>query len=388
MFRVSFAKILKSDVFAGLCLALVTLVSVIIANTGFYNLYKSIQSTYIFGISFHHWINDGLMAIFFFYVGLEIKKEMVVGELNNLKSAALPFSAALGGMLVPALIYYVLNPNMPELKGAGIPMATDIAFALGVLAFFGKRIPLALKIFLLSIAIVDDLGAILVIAIFYTTKIHFLGLFVAFLAFLLTYFFKKKNIQPYWVYITLGIIAWLGFYNSGIHATLSGVIMGILAPYSIPVKIENKETQSPVEDLLHFLHPWISFLVMPVFAFFNAGINFLNVEFFKLLESSVFNGIVWGLFIGKPFGILLFSFVSLKLGLAHKSSDLTWPHILSVGLLAGIGFTMSLFIADLALPKEYEMFSKISIISASVLSGLLGAVSLFFTLKTKQKISA
>lgn len=369
----SVIKFIQIESSSSIILAVTTVLALLIANSRFASEYISILNLNFFNLSVSQWVNDGLMAIFFFLVGLEIKKEIVIGELNTLKKASLPIAAALGGMIVPALIYVVFNPKSPELNGWGIPMATDIAFALGVLSLFGKRIPVALKILLLAVAIVDDLGAIIVIALFYTSKINLIGLFIGSIAIAGIYGLKRIKISSYFMYFPLGIFLWFGVLYSGVHATIAGVILGLLTP--ITFKDGLSYQTEPAEKLIKFLHVPVSFIIMPIFAFANAGveINFSTVN--SAISSNLFNGIVLGLLLGKPLGILLFSFVSCKLKISRLPNELQWRHIFVLGNIAGIGFTMSLFISKLALPIELEQIAKLAVLVASISAIIVGTVS-------------
>lgn len=365
-------------------LALAALAAMVIANSPLAETYFSLLEFKIFNLSLQHWINDGLMAIFFFIVGMEIKKEILVGELKSPRQAALPIAAALGGMIFPALIYFLFNPEGLAARGWGIPMATDIAFALAVLAVFGKHIPNSLKVFLLAIAIVDDLGAIIVIALFYSQKINGLGIGIASLALGIMALIKAAGARRYTYYIGLGIIAWLGVLISGIHATIAGVIIGLLTPLQFPLSEEDNSYFSPLEDLVHKLHPLSAYFIMPVFALANAGIIFSDIKISEVFTHPVHLGVAWGLSLGKPLGVAFAALLALKLGVAQKNKDLSWGGIWAVGLLAGIGFTMSLFISGLALPTELQNFSKTGIIQGSLVSTILGCILLASLYKKKR----
>lgn len=362
-------------------MAVATVFAMLIANSNFSSEYYSILNLKVINLSISHWINDGLMAIFFFLVGLEIKKEIVVGELNTIQKASLPIAAALGGMIVPALIYIAFNPSPPELNGWGIPMATDIAFALGVLSLFGKRIPTALKVLLLAVAIVDDLGAIIVIALFYTSKLNLLGFAISLLAVVGIYGLRNSKISNYFLYIPFGFLLWFGVLFSGIHATIAGVILGIITP------INFKDTRSlqiePVEKLIKYLHVPVSFIVMPIFAFANAGVEINFKSLASAVSSNLFGGIVLGLVLGKPLGILLFSFISCKFKISNLPNDLRWSHIFVLGNIAGIGFTMSLFISKLALSVELESIAKLAVLIASSSAIIIGVASALLLKKNK-----
>lgn len=374
----------KMEASSGIVLGIAAILAFVVANTGFSEAYFSFLKLNVFGLTIKYWINDGLMAIFFFMVGLEIKRELKLGHLSSPKKAALPFAAALGGMLIPAIIYSFLNPSGTAASGWGIPMATDIAFAIGVLALLGKRIPMSLKVFLLAVAIVDDLGAILVIAFFYTAEIKGAGLGIAAVAFGIATLLKYSGVRSYLVYTVVGVFVWAGFLYSGIHATIAGVLLGILTPTHYPSEHPEKETYSPLDELLHYIHPWVSFGIMPIFAFANAGINLKGVEIMSVLGSPITMGIVFGLLFGKPIGVFLLSFLAVKVGKVKLPEGMNFANITGVGFLAGIGFTMSLFISGLALPTELEVYSKTGIVTGSIIAGLIGAALLYFSPNPKK----
>lgn len=354
----------------GLLLAACTSAALILANSPLAAGYASLLQMYFLGLSFQHWINDGLMTVFFFVVGMEIKRELVVGELKSPKRAALPIAAALGGMIAPALFYWLLNPSGAAARGWGIPMATDIVFAVAVLNLF--RVSPALKVFLLALAIVDDLGAVLVIALFYSQGLS--GPFLAGAAIFigLMPLLRRAGLRSYWPYVPLGILAWYCVLRSGVHATMAGVLIGLLTPLALP-----GEERSPLQELTRRLHPWIDYLVMPVFALANAGVSFSGTDFRALLAEPVFQGVFSGLFLGKPLGILAASFLVVRLGWAERPSGTGWRGVAGAACLGGIGFTMALFISSLALPQELELPSKAGILFASLGSALAGAAVLF-----------
>ena len=356
-------KFLKMESSSGLLLAGATIVAMLLAN--FSSAYFPILEAKFFGLSVHHWVNDGLMTLFFFVVGMEIKRELLVGELASRKKAFLPMAAALGGMLGPALIYYFFNPNYPGSRGWGIPMATDIAFAVGVLSFF--RIPLSLKIFLLALAIVDDLGAVLVIALFYTKEIFYPFLLLAAAGLCLFYFLFPTKLRP--LCFALGALVWFAILKSGVHATVAGVLLGFL----VPLKISQEEV---LESYIHKLHPWVSFGVMPVFALCNAGVFLRGIDYAALGGDSVFQGVAAGLVLGKPLGICALTALTIGIRLGELPTGVRWPQLIAVSFLAGIGFTMALFISGLALYPEQEIFSKTAILAGSVVSACLGSALL------------
>lgn len=312
------------------------------------------------------WINDGLMAVFFLLVGLEIKRELLIGELSSVKKATLPIVAAIGGMLIPALIYFIINQNQATAHGWGIPMATDIAFALAVLSLLGNKVPSSLKIFLAALAIVDDLGAILVIAIFYTNSLQWLELYKALAIVIMLLglnYFKVKSIFPY---LILGIFLWYFMHHSGIHATISGVILA----FTIPNQTKNE--YSPLERLEHLLIKPVNFIIMPLFAFANTNIS-ISKEMFNGLISPLSMGVFFGLYLGKTLGISLFSILTVKLKLANMPSEANWKHIMGIGMLAGIGFTMSIFISMLSFSDiSHINEAKFAILLTSIFSGIMG----------------
>lgn len=376
---------LKTEASSGIVLAICALIAMALANSPWAPQYFNLLMFKIAGLNIQQWINDALMAIFFFVIGMEIKKELIVGELRSPQLAALPIAAALGGMIFPALIYHFFNQQSPDAHGWGIPMATDIAFALGVLSLFGKKVPLSLKIFLLAIAIVDDLGAILVIAFFYTSKINGQGLGIAALMFGLMVLIKEMGIKSYLAYIIIGSIAWFGILLSGVHATIAGVVIGLITPLTYQVNKGANKTYSPLEDLVKYLHPWVSYGIMPIFALANAGINITGTDISLLIQNPIHQGVALGLVFGKPAGIILFSALAVAFGLAKLTSGLKWKHVIATGFLAGIGFTMALFISSLALLPEQEIYSKTGIVLGSLVSAILGAIFLAASLYERDR---
>lgn len=319
----------------------------------------------------HFWINDGLMVLFFLLVGLEIKRETLVGELASFRKAALPIAAALGGMIVPAVFYSLCNRGGPGASGWGIPMATDIAFALGVLALLGDRAPMSLKVFLAALAIADDIGAVLVIAFFYTAQISWVSLGVGGLFFLALIAANRAGARHPLIYIALGIGLWIAFLQSGIHATVAGVLLAITIPARQSVNAE-----SPMLRFEHALMPWNKYVIMPVFALANAGV-LLSSGAARSLADPISVGVICGLVLGKPIGIVLFSWVATRSRIATVLEGVGWRQIVGVGLLGGIGFTMSLFIANLAFGDAPALdTAKVAILAASVLAGLSGALIL------------
>lgn len=382
-----FKNFLRSQQVGGVILILCVIISLIIANSGlgqdFDNLLNSkigfTNPTFSLEYSISLWINDGLMAIFFLLVGLEIKREVIEGELSSPKRAAMPIFAAIGGMTIPALIYTFFNFNTSTSSGWGIPMATDIAFALGILSLLGNRVPTSLKIFLAALAIADDLGAILVIAIFYTNELHWMELFYSAGILMLLILMNRFGVKKLIFYIIPGIFLWHFVHHSGIHATIAGVILALTIPTN-PVK-----EASPLEKLEHIIVKPVNFIIMPIFALANTNIKFES-SMIDGLASPLGFGIIFGLALGKPIGVMLFSWLSVKTGIAKLPQQANWSHILGLGLLAGIGFTMSIFIALLSFKSpEYQAEAKFAILIASLLSGLSGFLFLSALSKKESK---
>ncbi len=326
------------------------------------------------------WINDGLMAVFFFLVGLEVKREVVEGRLSNMRQAGLPILAAVGGMIVPALIYIGLNADDPTaLNGWAIPAATDIAFALGVLALMGSRVPVALKVFLLALAIIDDIGAIVIIALFYTSQLSPVVLIIAAIGTAALGFINYRGVTRTAPYIVVGLIVWVCVLKSGVHATLAGVVIALF----IPLRARIEEGKSPLKEIEHGLAPWVGFGVMPVFAFANAGVSLQHVTFADLF-AGVPLGIAAGLFVGKQLGIMSFVWIGIKLGIARLPQGVTWLQIYGTALLAGIGFTMSLFIGTLAFSgPEQAAAIRVGVLTGSLLSAIAGAIVLRLALPSE-----
>ncbi len=373
---------IRFEAIGGLMLLGAAIVALVLVNAGFGPVYNQLLNEPIgfrvgpFGLekTLLHWINDGLMAIFFFLVGLEIKREIKVGELSSVRRAALPFFAAIGGIVCPALIYAAINfDNAETLRGWAIPAATDIAFAVACLAVLGSRIPPALKIFLLAVAILDDIGAILIIALFYTANLSLTALIFAAVGVAVLAIMNFAGVRRVLPYILVGIFVWACVLKSGIHATLAGVITALAIPlYSSSGDLH----EGPLESLEIALHPWVTYLVLPLFAFANAGVSLAGVTPQTLL-GMIPLGIIAGLVIGKPIGLFVMSWVAVNLGLCEKPEGTNWQQILGVGFLAGIGFTMSLFIGMLAFPDPaYAAEVRIGVISGSIISALLGLLVL------------
>lgn len=370
----SFKAFFDSEKSSGIVLILCTILSLALANSAFGESYLAIWHTYIGGMSVEHWINDALMAVFFLMIGLELERELYNGELSNLKNAMLPIFAAIGGICVPAGIHFFFNYGTPAQAGMGIPMATDIAFALGVLALVGSRVPASLKVFLTALAVMDDLGAIVVIAVFYTAKLSALYLFGSLLVWVLLLiinrYFKVVSLIPY---LIGGVIMWILMLKSGVHATIAGVLLG----FAIPFSADEDDEKSPSHRLVHFLHKPVAFIILPIFALANTGIV-IGYDALNTLVNPNEIGIMAGLVIGKPIGITLICFVVVTLGICRLPLDLNWRHIFGAGLLGGIGFTMSIFITYLAFASNpVEIIgSKIAILLASLTAGTIGFIFL------------
>ena len=326
-------------------------------------------------LSLKHWVNDGLMALFFLVVGLEIKRELVLGELRVLRRAALPIAAAIGGMVIPAALFAVINSGTDTSHGWGVPMATDIALALGVIALLGRHIvPPSLSLFLLAVAIVDDIGAIVVIAVFYSNGIQVTWLAAAAAMVTLTVLLRRLRVTAMWPFVAIGLAMWFSLHEAGVHATIAGVIMGLLAPTAAP---PGPNTVSVVERLEHGLHPFTSFLIVPLFAVSNAGIQFDNALLDGVLSSHAFWGVVIGLVIGKPVGITLASWLAVRAGVAEYPTGVRLAQVGAVGAVAGIGFTVSLFVSELAFTHADQLGqAKFGVLIASIVAGLIGVVAL------------
>ena len=371
-----FKDFFESEKLGGLVLILCTLISLLLANSAFGESYHHFWLTEFAGQSIEYWINDGLMTIFFLLIGLELEREIYQGELSNVKDALLPIFAAIGGMFIPAAIFMFFNFGLETQSGAGIPMATDIAFALGILSLLGNKVPTSLKIFLTALAVIDDLGAILIIAVFYTKNLLWTNLFIALGMFVFLYvlgkYFKVKNLFPY---LIGGVIMWYFMLNSGVHATITGVLLAFAIPFG------NGGEKSTSYILQHFLHKPVAFIILPVFALANTAIV-MSGNISEILTENYSLGIALGLIIGKPLGIFLITFIAVKVGLCKLPSDLNWKSVLGVGFLGGIGFTMSIFITLLAFDNETVINNaKLIILLSSLMAGVLGFVFLKATLK-------
>jgi Na+:H+ antiporter, NhaA family len=373
-----FNEFFSSEKAGGLILVICSALSLLVANSAFGTDYIHIWHIDIFSRSTEFWINDGLMTIFFLLVGLEIEREIYIGELSDIKKSLLPIFAAAGGMLIPAIIHFSLNQGSIFQRGFGIPMATDIAFSLGILSLLGNRVPVSLKIFLTALAIIDDLGAIIVIAIFYSTGFSILYFGFAALIFVVMIIMNRMKFYKIWVYLILGCVMWFCMYHSGIHPTITGVFLAFAIPFG------SGDEKSPSYILQHNLHKTVAFFILPIFALANTAIVF-PPSFINAVSNSNSYGIILGLLFGKPLGIFIFSIIGTALGLCSIPKEIEKKHLVGIGLLAGIGFTMSIFITLLAFSDNATIVeSKISVLVASVLAGVLGFFLLYVTLPSKK----
>ena len=373
---------------SGLTLLIAAIIALIISNSNFAEVYFQVLEQYIFigindfglKLSVHHWINDALMAIFFFFVTLEIKREFIQGELSNVKKALLPMIAAVGGMVVPALFYIIINyGNNETMNGWAIPSATDIAFSLGILSLLGSRVPISLKIFLTALAIIDDLGAILIIAFFYSGDLSIGYLSLLLLSYICLLILNKFGVKKFLPYFIIGIFMWFFTYKSGIHATIAGVLLAT----SIPHRKKDKDFSLLIK-LEHAISPYVAFIIMPLFAFANAGVSLNGLTFSSLMLPVPF-GILVGLFFGKQVGVMFFSYVSVKLKIAQMPDNSNWVNLYGVSILTGIGFTMSLFVGNLAFVENIQYIDgvKIGVLAGSLLSTLFGYFLLLLSSKIK-----
>jgi len=361
-----FKEFFESEKAGGIILMLCTLLSLLLVNSSYSEAYLHIWHWPLFGENIEHWINDGLMAIFFLLIGLELEREVYNGELSNLKNALLPMMAAIGGMVLPVIVYAGFNMKDGNLSGAGIPMATDIAFALGILSLLGNRIPSSLKVFLTALAVIDDLGAILVIAIFYTGSIIWSNLMISLGIFVFLLILNRLKVYSLIPYLIGGVCMWYFMLHSGIHATITGVLLAFAIPF-------DKGDESSISiKLQHYLHKPVAYLILPLFALANTAI-IINSDISNVMTESNSLGIALGLIIGKPLGILLFSYMAVLIGWCNLPEDVNWKQIFGAGILGGIGFTMSIFITLLAFDnQEIINNSKLMILIASLIAGLLG----------------
>jgi NhaA family Na+:H+ antiporter len=373
-------KLLHNETYSGALLLVAATAAMILANSPWSEWYFSVSNTVIgpealnLDLKISTWAADGLLAIFFFVAGMELKYELVSGSLSNRANAAVPIAAALGGMVVPALIFFAVNAGTPSAKGWGIPMATDIAFALAVLGIAGRRLPIELRAFLLSLAVVDDLGAIMVIAIFYSSSIALTYLLASAACIAVFAAAQRKGIRSPLLYLPLGLATWIFLHESGVHATIAGVALGL----AMRIKTQDGEAQSPLESALDKFHPWSAGLCVPVFAFFAAGISVVGISLVQTFTSPVSVGVMLGLVVGKPLGILGFAWLAARFTKAELSSSLFWGDVLAVGLLAGVGFTVSLLISQLAFVGDAELDSlaRLSVLIASLIAAVLAVIAL------------
>ncbi|KTR02671.1 pH-dependent sodium/proton antiporter [Aureimonas ureilytica] len=370
-------RFIASEASGGLVLMAAAALALIVANSPLAPGYFAALHAYVGPLSLLHWINDALMAVFFLMVGLEIKREVVGGQLATWQARILPGLAALGGMAVPALFYLAFNIASPESRGGwAIPSATDIAFALGVLSLLGPRVPVSLKVFLAALAIIDDLGAVLIIAFFYTSGLNLLALAGAALVVLVLALLNRRGVLALWPYLTLGLVLWVLVFLSGIHATLAGVVLALTIPLVVP-EPGLQEAEPPLLKLEHAIQPWVAFLIVPVFGFANAGVSFAGFSL-SALSDPVPLGIAAGLFFGKQIGVFGMALLAIRLRWASLPERASWRQVYGVSLLCGIGFTMSLFIGLLAFPTSPLLQDevKLGVLMGSLLSGLLGAMVL------------
>lgn len=366
----TFNKFFDSEKSGGILLIICTVISLLITNSSIGENYLSFWQRYAGGLSLEHWINDALMAVFFLLIGLELERELYNGELSNFKNALLPIFAAIGGMAAPALIHFSLNAGTPTQAGIGIPMATDIAFALGVLAILGNRIPASLKVFVVAFAVIDDLGAIAVIAAFYTAKLsvwYLVGAFAVWLLlFALNRFFRVMSLAPY---LLGGALMWFLMLKSGVHATIAGIMLA----FAIPFSAKDDDEESPSQKLELFLHKPVAFVILPIFALANTGI-IVDADWMQSVISTNSVGIAAGLILGKPLGVTFLCFIAVASGTCRLPPDLNWRHIFGAGILGGIGFTMSIFITNLAFAGNAGTTnaSKMAILLASLTAGTFG----------------
>ncbi|CAV19028.1 Na+/H+ antiporter [Vibrio atlanticus] len=374
----------KLESAGGIILVIAAAIAMFVANSPLNEMYQGVLHSYVLGMSVSHWINDGLMAVFFLLIGLEVKRELLEGALKSKETAIFPAIAAVGGMLAPALIYVLFNSSNPEaLQGWAIPAATDIAFALGIMALLGNRVPVSLKVFLLALAIIDDLGVVVIIALFYSGDLSTLALTVGFIATGVLFMLNNKHVTKLSVYLIVGAILWFAVLKSGVHATLAGVVIG----FAIPLK-GNKGERSPLKHLEHALHPYVAFAILPIFAFANAGISLEGISISNLTGMLPL-GIAMGLLVGKPLGIFLFSWGAVKTGIAKLPEGVNFMNIFAVSVLCGIGFTMSIFISSLAFGPtnaDFDTLARLGILMGSTTAAILGYFLLSISLpKTKHQ---
>ncbi|OBT13478.1 Na(+)/H(+) antiporter NhaA [Vibrio sp. UCD-FRSSP16_10] len=375
----------KMESAGGIILVIAAALAMLVANSSLNDAYQAGLQSYILGMSVSHWVNDGLMALFFLLIGLEVKRELLEGALKSRETAIFPAIAAVGGMVAPALVYVLFNMGNPDaLAGWAIPAATDIAFALGIMALLGNRVPVSLKVFLLALAIIDDLGVVVIIALFYSSDLSTMALAIGFAMTGLLFYMNHKKVTALRWYIIVGAILWFAVLQSGVHATLAGVVIG----FSIPLQGKKGE-RSPLKHLEHGLHPWSSFLILPVFAFANAGVSLEGISL-STLGSTLPMGIAMGLLLGKPLGIFSFSWLAVKSGVAKLPEGIDFRHIFAVSVLCGIGFTMSMFIASLAFTgatADFNTHARLGILMGSTLAAVIGYVLLSVSLPKKSVVN-
>ena len=383
-------EFIKKESASGILLIMTTILALILSNSAWSSLYQSFLHIPVeirvgalsIDHSLYHWVNDGLMVIFFLLIGLEVKREILEGDLSSMSQIALPGAAAIGGMVVPAAIYFAFNANNPiAIDGWAIPTATDIAFALGILSLLGNRVPASLKIFLMALAIIDDLGAILIIAIFYTTELSTLAITVALVSLAALILLNIFGVTKKAAYFIIGTILWVSVLKSGVHATLAGVALAFTIPLN--AKDEHHLPISPLKEIEHNLHFWVAFFILPLFAFVNAGIDITQISFSQM-SGSVPLGIMLGLFVGKQLGVFGFSWVAIKFNLAKLPEGSDWKQLYGISVLTGIGFTMSLFITSLAFEDDriFQYTDKLAILIASFAAGIFGYLILRMGKKT------
>ena len=382
-----FRAFFESERSSGIILILTTLISLLLANSSIGEQYIKLWEHQLGIMNIEHWVNDGLMAVFFLLVGLELKREFMIGELSEIKKATLPIFSAVGGMLVPAGLYLLINYGKPTMHGFGIPMATDIAFALGALSLLGDRVPLGIKVFLTALAVIDDLGAILVIAIFYTQTLIWSNLLISLALFVLLLVFNRLKFVSLWIYIPVGIVMWWFMHHSGIHATITGVLLAIAIP-----TFKKRKKESPSSYLQEKLHFPVGYIILPLFALVNTAIK-IEPGWDQAIFQPASLGVIIGLVVGKPIGIFLFSWLAIRLNLSNLPAGSTWTQLFGVGILGGIGFTMSIFVTLLAfnsLPEAKHVINeaKFAIILSSILAGAIGFVTLKQLLTSKKRVSS
>lgn len=380
---------IKKESTAGILLIIVTVIAILLENSSFSPIYNQFLHTHVeirFGNlqiakPFLLWVNDGMMAVFFFLIGLEVKREVLEGHLSSLRQVSLPAIAALGGMMVPAVVFALINQDHSfAIKGWAIPTATDIAFALGILSLLGKRVPVSLKLFLMALAIIDDLGAIIIIALFYTSDLSTVSITISFICLVILFIMNKVGVTRKTAFILVGTILWVSVLKSGVHATLAGVALAFMIPLNSTDK--NGKRFSIAKEMEHDLHYWVAFLILPLFAFVNAGVDLRGISLDDMF-GTVPVGIMLGLFIGKQAGVFGFSWLAIKLKIASLPKESSWAQLYGVAVLTGIGFTMSLFIDSLAYndTEIYHYADKLAILIGSFLSGILGYIILRFQKK-------